>query len=97
MPKTEDGFYIKDWLDLYARTNGRPTVEDRNRLAKEDADLEEAEDKQDEKGEEEEKDAKEETDRDKAEEELICGYTMEELMQMDFDQIWEIVWNCDEF
>jgi len=101
MPKTEDGFYIKDWLDLYARTNGRPTVEDRNRLAKEDAELEEAEDKQDEKGEEEQKEEKdekeEETDRDKAEEKLICGYTMEELMQMDFDQVWQIFLNCDEF
>ncbi len=30
-------------------------------------------------------------------EETICGYTMGELEQMDFDQIWEILSNCDEF
>jgi hypothetical protein len=94
MPKTKDGFYIKDWLDLYARTNGEPTVEDRSRLAKEDAGLEEAEDKQDQKGEEEER---EETERDRAEGELICGYTEKELSQMDFNQVWEILSNCDEF
>jgi len=30
-------------------------------------------------------------------EEKICGYTWEELYQMDPDQVWEILWNCDEF
>ncbi len=54
MPKTEDGFYIKDWLDLYAGTNGEPTAEERGRLTKEDVGLEEAEDKQDEKDQEDE-------------------------------------------
>jgi prepilin-type N-terminal cleavage/methylation domain-containing protein len=41
MPKAEDGFYIKDWLNLYARTNGEPTVEDKERLAKGDVAREE--------------------------------------------------------
>lgn len=29
-------------------------------------------------------------------EDKICGYTLEELMQMDFEQMWQILWNCDE-
>lgn len=28
---------------------------------------------------------------------LICGYTIEELMQMPLGQVWEILSNCDEF
>jgi hypothetical protein len=116
MPQTEDGFYIKDWLDLYARTDGKPTIEDRSRLAKEDMGEEIEEGKPDEKGEEKENDGesgegeteeereeereeetKEETKRDEAKEELICGYTEEELMQMSFEQMWEILINCDKF
>jgi hypothetical protein len=38
---TDDGYYIKSELELYKQTNGRPTAEDRNRLAKKDVDLEE--------------------------------------------------------
>ena len=104
MPQTEDGFYIKDWLDLYARTNGKPTVEDRSRLAKEDADLEEAEDEENEEYEEEEEDGKEETvdktdetERKETEEKLICGYTLEELGQMDIDEILQILADCGFF
>jgi hypothetical protein len=29
MPMTADGGYLKPWLDLYLRTNGNPTDEDR--------------------------------------------------------------------
>lgn len=29
--------------------------------------------------------------------ELICGYTMAELSQMPFEQLWEIVLHCDDF
>ncbi|MHC4571352.1 MAG: type IV pilus modification PilV family protein [Planctomycetota bacterium] len=44
MLTTNDGYYIKNELDLYKQTDGKPTAEDRNRLAKEDIDLEEAAD-----------------------------------------------------
>lgn len=30
------------------------------------------------------------------EEDKICGYTLEELLEMDFEQMWQILWNCDE-
>jgi len=39
MPRTEDGYYIKSELDLYEQTDGSPTIEDRSRQAKADADL----------------------------------------------------------
>jgi hypothetical protein len=84
MPQTEDGFYIKDWLDLYAMTDGKPTIEDRSRLAKNDGEYGKGE-------------TEEETKRDGAKGKLICGYTEEELMQMSFEQVWEILSNCDEF
>jgi hypothetical protein len=94
MPKTEDGSYDENWLDLYANTNGEPTAEeieevakeiaDSEEAAKETGDLEGAEDKQD-------KPDKPEGKR------RICGYTIEELRQMDLDRAWEILSNCDEF
>jgi len=40
---------------------------------------------------------KESSQKEEPEENLICGYTMEELNKMDFSQIWEILSNCDEF
>ena len=56
MLTTKDGYYIKSELDLYKQTNGKPTAEDRNRLARESADLEEAKDGQDEKDEQDKPD-----------------------------------------
>jgi type II secretory pathway pseudopilin PulG len=32
MPMTDDGQYLKPWLDLYLQTNGNPTEQDRNDL-----------------------------------------------------------------
>jgi len=87
MLTTEDGYYIKSELDLYKQTNGKPTAEDRNRMAKKVADLEEAEDKQDKQ---DKPDRPEEQGR-------ICGYTIEELRQMPPSQAVEILSNCDEF
>jgi hypothetical protein len=113
MPKTENGFYIKDWLDLYARTNGEPTIEDRERLMKKDANLEKAKGEQDKQ---EQKDMPDEANKpdeaskpdevstpdevDKPDEQnagTLCGYTREELMKMDFGKVWEILLNCDEY
>ena len=100
MLTTEDGYYIKSELDLYKQTNGKPTAEDRNRMARESADLEEAKDKQDEQDEQDEPDDKpDELEKpDKPDnQDYICGYTMEELRQMDPGQRREILSNCDEF
>lgn len=99
MLTTEDGYYIKSELDLYKQTNGKPTAEDRNRLARESADLEEAKDGQDEKDKQDEPDKPDELDKpDKPDnQDYVCGYTVEELRQMDSSQVWEILSNCDEF
>ena len=102
MPKTEDGFYIKDWLDLYARTNGKPTVEDKNRLAEEGADLEEAKDEQDKQKQEGEPDeADESNEANKPDEvskpdeqdyvDIVCGRTREEIMQMSIDELYQSI------
>jgi Tfp pilus assembly protein PilV len=59
---------------------------------------ERAEDQAEEQGEEEEDQGdEEEKEQDEQEEEdKICGYTLEELLEMDFEQMWQILWNCDE-
>jgi len=63
MLTTEDGYYIKSELDLYKQTNGKPTAEDRNRMAKKVVDLEEAKDGQDEKDEQDEPDKQDEPEK----------------------------------
>jgi len=68
-------------LDLYEKTDGNPTIEDRIEQVAVDRGLEEPKPEQGETG------------TDSAE--LICGYTMEELMQMPFDQVWQIFLNWD--
>jgi len=95
MLTTKDGYYIKSVLDLYKQTNGKPTAEDRNRMAKEVADLEEARDRQDEKDEQDELEKPDKPDNQNYN--YVCGYTVEELRQMDSGQVWEILSNCDEF
>jgi len=108
MPKTEDGFYIKDWLDLYARTNGKPTVEDRSQLAKEEADLEEAGDEQGEKDKQDERDEQDEQDQEDEPDEAdefdwhdyvvsACGCTREEIMQMSVEELYQLLLNCEKY
>ncbi|UCE98975.1 MAG: prepilin-type N-terminal cleavage/methylation domain-containing protein [Planctomycetota bacterium] len=98
MPVTEDGYYIKNMVDLYKDNEGNPSIEDINRVAQADADLRESTKEQDEQTEEEQRDVAEPTEDETEESDtaLICGYTVEELMQMDFEQIWEIISNCDQ-
>jgi Tfp pilus assembly protein PilV len=95
MLTTKDGYYIKSVLDLYKQTNGKPTAEDRNQMAKEVADLEEARDRQDEKDEQDELEKPDKPDNQNYN--YVCGYTVEELRQMDSGQVWKILSNCDEF
>lgn len=59
---TKDGYYIKSWLDLYEQSNGKPTIEDRSRLAKEEAELIEERQEQGEKEEQGEKDESDKVD-----------------------------------
>ncbi len=84
MPKTEDGYYIKNQLDLYKWSDGNPSVEDRSRQAQADAELigpTEQQDKQDEG---------EQRPTEQPDVKRIHGYTREELEQMSFEQLWKI-------
>jgi len=91
MLKTEDGRYVMNQLDLYKDSGGKPTIEDRMRL---DPDKIVPVDKKPKQGERPEPDKQRQPD-DAVK--TICGYTMEELNQMSFEQIWQILLNCDEF
>ena len=71
-------------LDLYEKTDGNPTIEDRIEQVAVDRGLEE-----------QPKPEQGETERDTRDTEMICGYTIEELMQMPFDQVWQIFLNWD--
>jgi len=84
MPLTDDGYYTRDQLDFYKSTDGRPTISDKKHRE------EALKNKQD---------TVQEADDQKqtVEEQLICGHTMAEFKQMDFNQIWEILSNCEEF
>ena len=85
MPKTEDGYYIKNQLDLYKWSDGNPSVEDRSRQAQADAELIGPTELQGKQGDEGEQRRTEQSDV-----ELIHGYTHEELEQMSFEQLWKI-------
>jgi type II secretory pathway pseudopilin PulG len=84
MPLTDDGGYIKDELDFYKSTDGRPTIEDKKRREEALKNQQDTEQKADEQ-------------KQAVDEHLICGHTMAELEQMDFNQIWEILSSCEEF
>ncbi len=100
MLTTEEGFFIKGQLDLYKKTGGNPTIEEINQQAKTDSDTKEPTEKQsepDKQNADEPKADEPKTDKtEKPDAELICGYTMEELMQLDFQEIWQIISNCDQ-
>jgi len=79
-----DGSLPRRELVLYEKTDGNPTMADRREQAAIDRGFDEA--KLDGSGE-----TTTETRPDDLG--LICGYTMEELSQMPFDQVWEILKN----
>lgn len=89
MATTEDGYYIKSWLDLYLQTDGAPSIEQKNLQRQIDQELIEPTQQQDQPGEQGEEGQQDQTSE--SDEELIYGYTIEELEQMSLDQLWEIV------
>ncbi|MHC4159161.1 MAG: hypothetical protein ACYSSO_08795 [Planctomycetota bacterium] len=99
MPVTEDGYFIKEQLDLYKKSGGKPSAEDIKQLSRDDADSIKPAEQQDGQAESAQQDVPESKSRKEKEPEtgLICGYTMDELMQLDFAQILEIISNCDKF
>jgi type II secretory pathway component PulJ len=84
-----DGSIPRRELDLYDKTDGKPTIEDRREQAESDMGFEEP---MPEPGE-----TKTETEPKADDLGLICGYTMAELNAMPFEQVWEILKNCPEF
>jgi len=86
MRTMEDGSIPIRELDLYEKTDGNPTILDRREQAAERQATPEPGETGTEPGPGEEPYT---TD-------LICGYTIEELLQMPFDQVWQIFLNCDK-
>ena len=82
-----DGSIPRRELDLYEKTDGNPTIPDRiEQAAAERQTTPEPGETVPSPGPGEERYT---TD-------LICGYTIEELLQMPFDQVWQIFLNCDK-
>ncbi len=92
---TEDGKFIMSQLDLYRDSDGNPTIEDRKRLAILDEDLISPTGKQPKQGEPLGPDAPRRTKAPRQPsrpgDELIEGYTHEELEQMPIEQIIELL------
>jgi len=82
MLTTEDGSFIKDNLDLYMRTNGEPSEEEKNGQIKSESELRSkvSGSEGDLAGRDDEIDTK-------------TGLTYGELEQMDFSEIWELMQN----
>jgi type II secretory pathway pseudopilin PulG len=83
---TEDGSFIKDNLDLYKRSNGNPSEEEKNQQAQSIADLK---NKKSMPGEEESADEQARQD----EIDPKTGLTYGELEQMDFSEVWDLMRN----
>jgi hypothetical protein len=100
MLKTNDGYYIKSWLDLYLNSGGKPSVEQKNLQRQIDAKLIESTQEQNQPTEQSEKSGQneqgeqdgksEQGGKSESDEKLIYGYTIEQLEQMSFDEVWEI-------
>lgn len=81
---TEDGSFIKDNLDIYMRSNGNPSEEEKNQQAKSIADLKK---KQSESG----NDASSDQQAWKDEIDPKTGLTYGELDQMEFSEVWDLM------
>jgi prepilin-type N-terminal cleavage/methylation domain-containing protein len=86
MLTTEDGSFIKDNLDLYMRSNGNPSAEDKKLQIKSEADLRDRKSKSG---------GGSPADRQAWQDEIDpkTGLTYGELEQMDFSEIWELMQN----
>ena len=83
---TEDGSFIKDNLDLYMRSNGNPSAEEKNEQAKSLADLKNKKSKSGEGSAADQQAWQDEIDP-------KTGLTYGELEQMDFSEIWDLMQN----
>ena len=81
---TEDGSFIKDNLDIYMRSNGNPSAEEKNQQAKSLADL---------KNKRSQSEDGSASDAWQDEIDPKTGLTYGELEQMDFSEVWELMQN----
>ena len=91
MATTEDGCYIKSWLDLYMQTDGAPSIEQKNLQRQIDQGLIEPTQQQDQPDEQGQGEEGQQGQVSQSDEELIYGYTVEQLEQMSFEELWEIM------
>ena len=92
MLKTEDGYFIKNQLDFYIDNDGNPSVEDRMLQAQEDADLIGPREGQvGRTGESKPGGQDRQRPAVKPEEEVMDGYTAEEIQQMSMEQLMELL------
>jgi len=98
MAQTEDGEFIKDELDFYMETDGKPTIEDRQRYEEAKRRRQESLPGQDLlEGEELGADGLEGPGTGKGDSRRIGGHTKEELNQMDVPQLLDLMLNSDQF
>lgn len=84
MIKTDDGYYIKDWLDLFKESDGNPSLEQVKQQVEADERLEEAADQPEDKTEDKPKAKKPRVVEDEDGVKRIGGRTLEEWIETGF-------------
>jgi type II secretory pathway pseudopilin PulG len=98
MPVTEDGAFIKDYLDLYKQTGGKPLPADKAKLDDKFISLIPSQSTQPTKEPQTQKpqDQQPKTPEQQPES-TLCGKTISELDKMSFSDLWDFLQNCPEF
>jgi len=100
MPLTDDGGYIRAYLDLYKEYNGSPTTGAISQVVEAYGDLlKPAEEPGEHEPEEPDKpqDKPEDREKEPEREKTYCGYTWEEIMQWNLMKIIDFYYSCPEF
>ena len=110
MHKTAEGYYITAELDLYKRAGGKPTIEDRRQyeqalkdktqLPEKTADKSQQQAQQDKPDQpNKENSTPQQSQNEKHGDSAVkryCGYTLDEICEMPFDQMFKILMNCED-
>lgn len=112
METTDNGRFTKGMIDLYKKTDGNPTEEEKNYQLKADTELVAAlyaaqtqstrKDPDDSKkpDDTDESETEEEQEEPEKPERIYCGYTESELMILHGDDpaaFWKLMWSCEDF
>ena len=105
MPVTEDGFFIKDYLDLYKKNNGSPPADQKAKLDNFFSPVFANEGQIDQTGAPKPGDttakpadttAKPTDTKQAPVRQIFCGKTMADLNQMSFEELWKFIQSCPE-